>query len=158
VDLSKLTTSDWLVGGGGLAFLISMFLPWYGVEGFSEANNSGFDYFLTGWIPLLLVIGTFVLTVLPKLADGVTLPETIGPLPRAQAALIAAGVAAVLVLLRLLITSSVEVIGTTFDLDRKYGLFVALLAAIAVAAGAFLKYQGDEDAGGNASSAPPTPF
>jgi hypothetical protein len=135
-----------------------MFLPWYGVEGFSEANNSGFDYFLTGWLPLLLIIVAFVFTVLPKLAEGVNLPDEVGPLPRLQAAMIAAAVAAVLVLLRLLVTSDVEVLGEDFALDRKYGLFIALLAAIAVAAGAFLKMQsGDEETGGS-STAPPTPF
>jgi hypothetical protein len=155
VDLSKLNTNDWLVGGGAIAFLISMFLPWYGLTG---ASNSGFDYFLTGWIPLLLIIVAFVLTVLPKLADGVNLPDEVGPLPRLQAAMIAAVVAAVLVLLRLLITSSVEGFGVSVDLDRKFGLFIALLAAIAVAAGAFLKMQaGDEDTG-SSSTAPPTPF
>jgi hypothetical protein len=161
VDLSKLNTSDWLVGGGAIAFLISLFLPWYGdPTGFSDFANNGSDYFLTGWIPLLLIIAAFVFTVLPKLADGVNLPETIGPLPRLQAALVAAGAAAILVLLRLIIASdNVGDIDTDFTLDRKYGLFLALLAAIAVAAGAFLKYQGNEDAdSSSSSSAPPTPF
>lgn len=161
MDLSKLNTSDWLIGGGAIAFLIALFLPWYGIdEGFGSFDNSGADYFLTGWIPLLLLIAVFVLTVLPKLAEGVKLPETIGPLPRLQAALIAAGVAAILVLLRLLIASdNVGDIDVDVNLDRKYGLFVALLASIAAAAGAFLKYQGKEVGGGGAaSSGPPTPF
>jgi hypothetical protein len=64
----------------------------------------------------------------------------------------------VLVLLRLLIASdNVGDIDADVDLDRKYGLFLALLAAIAAAAGAFLKYQGKEG-GTSSSSAPPTPF
>lgn len=155
MDLSKLNTSDWLIGGGAIAFLIALFLPWYGKGGF---DNSGADYFLTGWIPLLLLIAAFVLTVMPKLAEGMNLPETIGPLPRLQAALIASGVAAVLVILRLLIASdNVGDIDVNVDLDRKIGLFIALLASIAAAAGAFLKYQGKE-VGGGSSSTPPTPF
>ena len=32
VDLSKLTTGDKLILGGALAYLIFMFLPWYGVD------------------------------------------------------------------------------------------------------------------------------
>jgi hypothetical protein len=160
VDLSKLKASDWLIGGGAIVFLISLFLPWYGIEEFgSTFNNSGADYFLTGWLPLLLILAAFVLTVLPRLADGVNLPETFGPVTRLQAALIAAGAAAVLVILRLLISSdNVVDIDTDFELDRKYGLFIALIAAIAVAAGAFMKYQGKEDDAGTASSGPPTPF
>ena len=77
--------------------------------------------------------------MLPNLAD-VNLPDQIGPVPRLQAALIAAGVAAVLVLLRLIFPSdNVGSIDVDVNLDRKYGLFLALLAAIAAAAGAFLK-------------------
>lgn len=159
MDLSKLKPADWLVGGGAIVFLISLFLPWYGIEEFGESfNNSGSDYFLTGWLPMLLIAAVFVVTVLPRLADGVKIPESLGPLPKLQAALIAAGVAAVLVLLRLLIASdNIGDIDTDFELDRKYGLFVALIAAVAVAAGAFMKYSGKED-GPAAPSGPATPF
>ena len=41
MDLSKLTTADKLIVGGGIAYLIFMFLPWYGIEGFDDAANSG---------------------------------------------------------------------------------------------------------------------
>jgi hypothetical protein len=156
MDLSNLKPSDWLIGGGTIAFLISLFLPWYGFGGF---NNSGADYFLTGWLPLLLLIGAFVVAVLPKLADGVTIPDPIGPLPRLQAALALAGAAAVLVLLRLLIAS--DNFGgrdTDFKLDRKFGLILALLAAIAAAVGAFLKNQEGDDTSSTPGNAPPTPF
>lgn len=160
MDLSRMKPSDWLIGGGTILFLIALFLPWYGIEEFGTSfNNSGADYFLTGWLPLLLLIAAFVLAVLPKLADGVNLPETIGPVPRLQAALIAAGVAAVLVILRLLIASdNVGDIDTDFELDRKYGLFIALIAAIAAAVGAFMKYSGKDDDAGAPPSGPPTPF
>jgi len=161
VDLSKLKPSDWLIGGGTLLFLISLFLPWYGIEeGPFEFNNSGADYLLTGWIPLLLLIAAFVLAVLPKLADGITIPDPLGPVPRLQAALIAAGAAAVLVVLRLIIASD-DIGGFDADvnLDRKYGLFLALIAAVAAAAGAFMKYQGNEpELGSGSSNTPPTPF
>ena len=162
MDLSKLKPSDWLIGGGTIVFLISLFLPWYGIEeGPFEFNNAGSNYFLTGWLPLLLLIVAFVLLVLPKLADGVNLPNEIGPLPRVQAGLAAAGAAAVLVILRLIIASdNVGDIDTDFKLDRKYGLFLALLAALAAAAGAFMKYSGKDpdDAPGAGPGAPPTPF
>jgi 4-amino-4-deoxy-L-arabinose transferase-like glycosyltransferase len=159
VDLSKLNTNDWLIGGGAIAFLISIFLPWYGIDEFGvEFNNSGSEYLLTGWLPLALLIIAFVLVVLPKLSDGINLPEEVGPLSRAQAALAAAGAAAVLVVLRLIIPSdNIGSVDADVDLSRKYGLFLALLAVIAAAAGAFLNMQSNEDAAGP-SSAPPTPF
>jgi hypothetical protein len=87
VDLSKLNTNDWLISGGAIAFLISIFLPWYGIDEFGvEFNNSGSEYLLTGWLPLALLIIAFVLVVLPKLSDGINLPDEVGPLSRAQAA------------------------------------------------------------------------
>jgi hypothetical protein len=159
VDLSKLNTNDWLISGGAIAFLISIFLPWYGIdEVFGEFNNSGSEYLLTGWLPLALLIIAFVLVVLPKLSDGVNLPDEVGPLSRAQAALAAAGAAAVLVVLRLIIPSdNIGSVDADVDLSRKYGLFLALLAVLAAAAGAFLNMKSGEDTAGP-SSAPPTPF
>ena len=66
--------------------------------------------------------------------------------------------AAVIVILRLLIGSD-EVSGfdTGIDLDRKLGLVIAVIAAICVAAGSFLKSKEDDalpPAGGDTGSAP----
>ena len=44
---------------------------------------------------------------------------------------------------------------TGFDLDREYGLFLALLAAIGLAAGGFLKSQGARDRHAPAAGPPP---
>lgn len=160
MDLSKMKPSDWLVGGGTLLFLIAMFLPWYKVDfGFADASVNGWDYFLLGIIPLLLLIAATVVTVVPKFVDGVNVPDQVGPLPKLQAALIAAGIATVLVLLRLLLKDDGGVDGADDFIDRGIGLFLATLAAVAATVGAFLKYQGKEgDEVGPSSSAPPTPF
>lgn len=162
MDFSKLKVTDWLIAGGAIVFLIAMFLPWYGFDtGIGSVNNSGWSYFLGGILPLLLILAVFVITVLPKLADGVNIPDPIGPLPRAQAALAGAAAAAVIVLLRTIIASdNVGSFDVGVNAERKLGLFVALLAAIAVAAGAVMKYQGKEpdSLGGGGSAQPPTPF
>lgn len=162
MDLSKLKMTDWLVGGGTIVFLIAMFMPWYkaDVDGIGSGSVNGFDYTFFGWLPLLLLLAVGALTVLPKLADGVKVPEQLGPLPRAQAAFIGAAVAAAIVLLRLIISDDgdvPEIFADEIDISRGIGLFLGFLAAAAVAAGAFLKYQGKED-GPSGSSAPPTPF
>lgn len=157
VDLSKLKPSDWLIGGGTIVFLIALFLPWYQVKGFTAASAKGTDYFLMGILPFLLCVGVFVFLVLPKLVDGINLPSEIGPMPRAQAALIAAGIGAALVLLRLLIKDDGGIPGASDFIERGIGLFLAFLASAAVAAGAFMKFQAKEDDGA-APSVPPTPF
>ena len=152
MDLNKLTTSDKLIAGGGIAYLIFMFLPWYGLAG---GANNGWDYFLGGVLPLLLIAVMVAHVLITAMAPETKIPDL--PLPWPQVHLIAGVAAAVLVVLRLLIGSSIDAGFVDVDLDRKYGLFLAVIAAIAVAVGGFLKSQGDEGtapAGGGTGTAP----
>jgi hypothetical protein len=158
VDLSKLSTPDKVIFGGAIVYLISMFLPWYGItEGGFDFHNSGWSYFLGGILPMILIALVVARVAITRFAPDTKLPDL--PVPWSQATLGAAGAAAVIVLLRLLIGSDkVGSISTGVSLDRKYGLFIALLAAIAVAAGAFMKYQAKEDDAPAGGTTPPTPF
>jgi hypothetical protein len=163
MDFSKLKPSDWLVGGGTVVFLIALFLPWYKaeVDGFGGGSVNGWSYFLFGIIPLILLAFATVASVVPKLTDSEIVPDPVGPLPRAQAVLIAAGAAAVIVLLRILIKDDGDVpsiLQDEIDISRGIGLFLGFLAAAAAAAGAFMKFQDKEEIGSGPSSAPPTPF
>jgi len=136
VDLSKLSTADKLILGGGIAYLIFMFFPWYGLSG---GSNSGWDYFLGGVIPLLLVAVMCVQVALTNFAPETKLPDP--PVPWAQVHLIAGIAAAVIVFLRLLIGSSIDTPIGDIDLDRKFGLFLAFIAVVVVALGGFQKQQ-----------------
>lgn len=162
MDLNKLSTGDKVIGAGAIVYLIAMFLPWYGVDvDFGGSySNSGWSYFLGGILPLILIAAVVAVIAIKKFSPQTKLPEL--PIPWSQAILGAAGAAGVLVLLRLVIGSDkIAGIGNTgFSLDRKYGLFVALIGAVAVAVGAFLKYQAKEDdtAGAGPGSAPPQSF
>ena len=66
MDLSKFKTSDWLKIGGGVGMLIFGFVSWVKVSAGSVSDSGGnvFDFFFTGTIPWILIIGTAVLTVL----------------------------------------------------------------------------------------------
>jgi len=163
MDLKKLTTADRVVAGAAIVFLIAFFLPWEGKTvsfGTVSASKSwsGSEYFLTGWIPLLLAVAMVVQIVLVRFTDT-QLPKL--PVPWGQAHLIAGATAAVLVVLRLIFTANVSGI----DLDRKFGLFLATLAAIALGVGGYLKSQEPEEAydvggplpGGYPGSTPPPP-
>jgi hypothetical protein len=156
VDLNKLSTADKVIGGSGILFLIAMFLPWWGIDtGFGDFANTGTDYFLTGWLPLLIIIVMVGQIAITKFSTT-ELPKP--PLPWSQIHAIGGGVVVVLLLLRTAITSSEGSGGFEVDLDRKFGLFIALIAAIGVAVGGYLKFQeGDTDETA-AGSAPPTPF
>lgn len=155
MDLSKLTTADKVVGGSAIAFFIFMFFPWYAVPDFSEANLNGWDYWLTGIIPLLLAAVMVAQIAITRFSPSTKLPDL--PLPWPQVHMIAGIAAAVLLVLRTVVKSDVGVGGFEFDLDRSVGLFLALLATIGLAVGGFLKSQ-EGDGGGSSSSAPPTPF
>ena len=158
MDLSKLTTSDRLIVGGGIVYLISMFLKWFefSEQGFS-ISASGWDYFIGGIVPLILIAVMVAHVLITRFAAETKLPDL--PLPWSQVHLIAGAAAAAIVLLRLIIPAEIEFGGfdTGEDFDRAYGIIIALLAALAVAAGGYLKYQGGEDApaaGGGTGSAP----
>jgi hypothetical protein len=159
VDLSKLTTADKLILGGGLAYLIFMFLPWYGIDvAFGGSyNNSGWDYFLGGIVPLILIAIMVSHVLVSAFSPDTKLPDL--PVPWSQVHLGTGVAAAVIVLLRLLIGSDdVGSVDIGVNLDRKYGLFLALIAAIVVAAGGVLKSKEGDAAppvgGGSTGSAP----
>jgi hypothetical protein len=153
--VDKLTTSDKLILGGGIVFLISMFLPWWGIDtGFGDYANSGWDYLLGGWVPLLLIAIMAVHVAITRFSPDTKIPDL--PVPWSTGYLIAGVVAAVIVVLRLIIPSDECAGGFCVDLDRKFGLIVAVIAAICVAAGSSIKGKEDDApaAGGDTGSAP----
>lgn len=156
MDTSKLSTGDKVVLGAGAAMLLFSFLPWFTVEFFgSTYTENAWDYFLTGMVPLGLTLALVAWVVVTRILD-VELPDL--PIPEGLAALAVAGAAAALIGLRLLVGGDDD--GTDV-LDRSYGLFLSVLAVIALVAGAFLKFQ--EDGGqlpgaSSSGSGTPTPF
>lgn len=145
MDLNKLTQSEKVIAGSAIALLLFSFFPWYGVTilGHSASRN-GWDYFLFGVIPVLLAIVMVAQIAIARFSET-KLPDP--PLPWGQIHLIVGCVAGALVLLKLLIGDSVS----GFDLDRKFGLFLAVIAGIGLAAGGFLKSREPAD------SLPPPP-
>jgi hypothetical protein len=133
VDLNKLTQSEKVIAGSAIALLIFSFFPWYGVTILGRsASRNGWDYFLFGVIPVLLALVMVAQIAIARFSET-KLPDP--PLPWGQIHLIVGCVAGALVVLKLLIGDSVS----GFDLDRKFGIFLAAIAGIGLAAGGFLK-------------------
>jgi 4-amino-4-deoxy-L-arabinose transferase-like glycosyltransferase len=149
VDLNKLSTADKVIGASAILFLVALFMPWYGLGG---GSNNGWDYFLTGILPLLLAAAMVAVIAIQRFTTT-ELPKP--PIPWSQIHLIAGTGIVVLLLLRVLITSDVEVLGESFDLDRKFGLWIALIAAVGLGVGGYMKNQESEDAV-TGPSVPPT--
>ena len=159
MDLNKLSTGDRVIAISGIVFLLFSFLPWYGKGSYSR---NGWHYPLWGLLPILLVIGILVCMGLQRFSD-VKLPEL--PLPWEQIYAFAAGVAGILLLLKLIIgdkySAGATVLGqhygVSITLDRSYGLFIAFLATIGLIAGGVMNMREAPAAGGGDAATPPPP-
>ena len=135
MDLSKLTTSDKVIAGSGLVLFIASFLPWFKVSIFGvSATGSGWDVgFFWAGIPAILGLLSAGIVLGTKLGT-MKMPEI--PMSTGQAMLIAGGIAAAIVVLKLLIGEDYA--------DRAWGLFVATIAALGLLAGGYMAFQEDK--------------
>lgn len=160
MDLSKLSMGDKVIAGSTLVYLIAyLFLPWFSIDIGSDALGIGVsaDFggsdvgFLWSTFPLLLALLMVAVIAIKLFSPDTTLPEL--PISYGQLHLALGGLAALLVILKLLIGED-GAFGVS--IDRSYGLFLAALAAAGLAAGGFLKMQESDDAGAGAGD--PTTF
>ena len=168
MDLTKLSLGDKVLAGSGLALFIFSFFTWFKFEydlgiygGRSSLTQNAWDYFFTGIVPTLLGLALVAYVVVTKVLDGVELPEL--PVAWPLVVLGTAGLAAILVVLRLLVGGDDS--GTDV-LKRGFGLYLSTLSVLGLAGGAFMKFQ--EDGGelptkdrlgkGSSNDAPPSPF
>jgi hypothetical protein len=131
MDFSKFKTPDWLMIGGGAAMLIlGMVLDWTSVDtGFGSVTLDGpFNYFLTGGIAWILVVGVGALAA--ALALGKLPPTQPWPLIFIGAS----GISVLLMLIQLLI-------GGREGTDRGIGMIAAFVWAAVSLAGAYLNFQ-----------------
>lgn len=167
MDLKTFKTSDWLMVGGGLGFLIfGTFFDWAKVDfGFGSASGgNAFDFFFRGTVPWILIVGAGVLAFL--LAAGI-LKRGTTPWP-----LVLLGATGLGTLLNLIIV----ITGPSkdgADFDRAIGLYLAFVSAVVALVGAVMSFKesgGDLDdlrdvnklksafgQGGSASTPPAAP-
>jgi hypothetical protein len=125
--MQRLRVADWIAAVSGVVLFVSLFLPWYGDASAWEAL-SAVDMVLA----LAAASGVALLVV--------TASQAVPAVPIALSALVAlaGGIALVLVLIR--VASPPDGAG-----GREWGLWVALAAALGLAAGAWLAMR-DESA------------
>jgi hypothetical protein len=153
VDLSKLSMGDKVIAGSALAYFIFMLFPWFefdagditgGLLVGSGVDANGFDVgFLWGVFPLILAIIMVAIIAVKTFSPDTELPEL--PFSYGQLQLGLGSLAALLLVLKLLL-------GEDF-FSRQFGLFLATLAAIGLAAGGFLKMQESDEAGAGSGGA-----
>ncbi len=138
MDPARASTGEKVAAGSAIALFIALFLPWYGVKisgaGASiSLGDSGNAWEFLSFVDILLFLAAAgTVAIIVSRASGV-LPA----LPTPPGLLVAgAGVLALLlVLFRLIATPEPDGLPEQIDLTRKFGIFVALLAAAGVAYG-----------------------
>ena len=144
MDFSKFKTPDWLKVGGALGFLIFGFMSWVKVDWGGDmglGSNSGgsvFDFFFTGTIPWILIMGSAVITVL--LVTGKIKP---GKMNWPMLMVIANGLAAVLLLIRFIFNplegkDEMEMLGV--DIQRGIGLILSVISGLVAATGSIMSF------------------
>jgi hypothetical protein len=137
-------TGETVAGIAGLVLILSMFIfAWFGLEGFT---GDAFDA-LDDWVNIVLVFTAFAGMALALFGGDVSRAEA-APLSAVTLAL--GVVSAVVVLIHIIAPPGVG----NVDLDPEFGVWVGLLASIAVAVGGYLTIQ---EEGAAPIGAPPPP-
>jgi hypothetical protein len=158
VDTSKLSTGDIVAGASGIALLIVLFLPWYGVDvnvaGFAAGRESVNAWQAFGLVGLLLFLVAVVAIVLPAARGADALPEDV---PGALILLCVGALGLLLVLFRVvdLPASNIRTVGgDSIDYGRKIGLFLGLIATAGITYGGW-RANAESQAGKAPAAAPP---
>ena len=139
MDLSQLSTGDKLVIVASIILIVAVVaFPWIGTPDFGLSalgvhvgvNFTFLDY--SGGLGFLVILGSVVAIAVPLLRMFEIFDVSDQGAPEGLVVLVAAGVAGVGVLIRVLSTGG----GT-----RKWGMWIGLIAMIAAVAGAFMKFQ-----------------
>jgi hypothetical protein len=138
-DTTRLRLGDLIAAGGGLLLIISLFLNWYKVSAEGalidiSVSASGWD--ALGFIDILLfLIGAAAIALAVMRAMGMAARI---PAPTGLVLLVLGALATLLVVFRILVIPDGGVDGV--DVGRSFGIFVALIAALATLVGGWLTW------------------
>jgi hypothetical protein len=147
-DFAAVPRSVWISAGGALVLLLSVFFSWYtatasvsvpgGATISRSASGSGWDSGDGAKLVFLLALVILVVWAIDLFADSVTLP-----FPASMVALVLGAVALLVVVIKFFSKpggGDVSSFGGTlhFSVSVAWGLYVAVLASIAVVVGAYL--------------------
>lgn len=125
VNTKAFTPLDWTIVVTGLASLVALFLPWWGVSlfGYSATVNGWNTRF--GWLGGLLVVLAAIWYVLAK--GGVGLPPLPGSLVVVTGGVSLAGF--LIVIVRWITLPRGEAMGRAFEYGSRVGIWIAGIAA-----------------------------
>jgi hypothetical protein len=128
----RLSRGEQLAGIAGLVLVLVMFLfAWFGIPEFGGANFPGADAFdaFDDWVGILLVFTAFSAMALALFGGDVAR----APIPLSTITTVLGGVSSIVLL--------VYLISPPQSLDRKFGIWLGLASAVAVALGGYMAMQ-----------------
>lgn len=145
-DFAAVPRSVWISAGGALILLISVFFSWYtatasatlaGSTVSRSASGSGWDSGSGAKLVFLLALVILAVWAIDLFADNIDLP-----VPASLVALVLGGIALLIVVIKFFSKpgSDISSFGGTvhFSVSVAWGLYVAILASIAVVVGAYM--------------------
>ena len=143
MDVDRLSTGEKIAGIGGVLLFIFMFFDWYSVDvsnGLLSASATGgnaWDWLDVIPIILMLAVIAAVGVAVIRLTDAVFEPAVS---VNAVVAVLG-GISVLLILFRIIDTPGEDFPGGTVDVNPALGIFLALVAAIAIAYGGYRAMQ-----------------
>ena len=128
-SVSRLTTAERIVCASAIVLFVAALLPWFVLDSdVYDANRSGWDVdFPWGALPVIIGLAMLAHLTFANFAPDIRLPDL--PWPRVH--LVGGPLAALLVVTKLLIGETIAV----YELDRAFGIYIAAVAAVALAFG-----------------------
>jgi hypothetical protein len=147
VDSSRISFGETIAGSAAVALFVFMFIPWYGATAtvgnskITGAHANAWQAFSFIDIILFLVVAITLGLVIARAADAI--PSSL-PAPPGMIILGAGAIAVVLILFRLLNTPGEDIVGfgVNVAVGRKIGVFLGLIAAVALTYGGWAAAHG----------------
>jgi hypothetical protein len=150
VDINKLSRGEQVISISGIVLVIFSFIKWYGLDLGGDLDIPGVDtsFSANGWDRTLgmfaaIIAIVMVAQILASKFGNMDMPD-LGSVTWGQVHLGLGALAALFVIICFFDDGGAE---------KKFGLFISIVAALGLAAGGYLKFQ-EEKGGAPASGAP----
>ncbi|HEX6621578.1 MAG TPA: hypothetical protein VF024_18095 [Solirubrobacteraceae bacterium] len=160
--MSRLRAGEWLAVAGGAALLVTLFLPWFGIELPGPAGNlvnpiladaggtSGWN--TLGWLVIVLALAAVGCAAWLAIANA-----TGRPVAQTVAASVLTGTAGTLAVIVLVLRALVFQPGPNDLVVLRYGAWLGLLAALVLALGGWWAMKDERTDAPQSAYTPPEP-
>ena len=150
--MSRLRAGEWIAVAGAGALLVTLFLPWFGVAHIDSTGSWGSGWDALGWLVIAFALGAIGCAAWLAIANA-----TGGPVAQSVAASVLTATAGTLALVALALRALVFQPGPNELIVLRYGAWLGLLAAVALAVGGWRALQDERTDARESAYTPPEP-